>query len=439
MRCVIINPASQIAALHYHADLMVIDVREVYNTLLHFRTVAMDEVVCDMIITMMAQAAGMAAAGAGLAVAEAVSDMDGRSQRSACLRKFSIRVSQFTIALENPVFNDGWFVDQFRCTRSSFDYILDIINKNWLYSNDPIGLQATFLIRERVAVALHYLAHSGNIAQSGKMFGMAKASAHRYLWQLIRVLENSIKPIFVTLPTTTVEWQQLCNGFEAICGFPRTCLAIDGSLFEIERPVDYEGWYCRKLFPALNVQLVVDYKGVVRSFDFRPGSANDKAVFNYSDFGKNIDKIVPKGMHIVADAGYKLTRRVMIPYPITDDMEPDESLYNYLHSRTRITVERVIGMIKNRFRILKMPLNQKNQGATGLPATTQMARIVQSCIILHNIFCHLQDPFTSNLDVDSTNIAEPAQRDDEGGSNFDAQGQNVRDAIKQYLFMNKQN
>jgi len=203
-----------------------------------------------------------------------------------------------------------------------------------------------------VAVTLHYFAHSGNVAQSAKMFGMGKASAIRYIWQVIRVVEKCIEPMFVKLPHCEEEWKDLCNGFQKICGFPSTCLAVDGSLFEIERPHDYEGWYCRKLYPALNVQLVVDYRGAVRSYNFRAGSANDKAVFNYSEFGRNIKTIIPNGMFVVADAGYKLSQQILIPYPITDEMVPDESLFNYLHSRTRITVERAIGMIKTRFRIL---------------------------------------------------------------------------------------
>jgi hypothetical protein len=81
----------------------------------------MDDTVFDTIIAVVTQAAGMAAAGAGLVVAEAVSDLDGRSERSDPVRRFSIRLSQFTVALENPVFDDGWFIDQFCCSRSSFD------------------------------------------------------------------------------------------------------------------------------------------------------------------------------------------------------------------------------------------------------------------------------------------------------------------------------
>jgi hypothetical protein len=45
-----------------------------------------------------------------------------------------------------------------------------------------------------------------------------------------------------------------------------------------------------------------DYNARIRSFDMRPGSANDKAVFNYSDFGVRLPHTIPAGNHIVAGA-----------------------------------------------------------------------------------------------------------------------------------------
>lgn len=83
----------------------------------------------------------------------------------------------------------------------------------------------------------------------------------------------------------------------------------------------------------------------------RPGSANDRVIFNYSHFGMTLPNTIPAGKHIIADAGYTISDRVRIPYPMVEVMEPEEAWYNYLHLRTRITVERAIGIVKNRYRI----------------------------------------------------------------------------------------
>lgn len=41
---------------------------------------------------------------------------------------------------------------------------------------------------------------------------------------------------------------------------PDVVLAVDGTLFEIERPDDFEGFYTRKGFPGYNMQALVDGK-----------------------------------------------------------------------------------------------------------------------------------------------------------------------------------
>jgi hypothetical protein len=127
------------------------------------------------------------------------------------------------------------------------------------------------------------------------MLGMSKASMSRYVREVTYVIIGCLTKKFIKFPDHPAdpEWGILAQGFESICGFPNCCFAIDGSLFEIEHPQEFFGWYCRKGYPAIYCQLVVDHKGRIRSFDMRPGSANDKAIFNYSDFGKRISEIIP--------------------------------------------------------------------------------------------------------------------------------------------------
>ena len=164
----------------------------------------------------------------------------------------------------------------------------------------------------------------------------------------------------------------------------------------------------------------------------RPGSANDKAVLNYPQFGTDLPKKLPPGKHIVADAGYTLSNIVMTLYPVEERMKGEEAWYNYLHSKTRITVERAIGMVKNRFRIFKVPMNQKADQESGRSATDQMGRIIATCLVLHNILIDAQDPVQC--------IAEESEAGEDQADVIEAQrgdsviGKQQRDAIKQYLF-----
>jgi hypothetical protein len=286
------------------------------------------------------QAAAMAAVAGFFITVGVARTRDGRSTPRPRSRRFSIRQSQFGTADSDQIYHDGWFRDQFRCTKQSFDRICDMISDNWSGVNETIGPNAAFFIRDRVAVTLFYLMHAGSVVDAAKVFGMSKSSAVRFIWQVINVIIGRLGPRFITLPNSAAKWQRIADGFEDICGFPHCCFAIDGCLFEIERPADYEGWYSRKNRPAINAQVVVDHTTRILSFDLRPGSANDKSVYNYSKFGQSIAKILPPGKYGVGDAGYTLSDRLLTPFPIEERMPADESLYNYLHSKTRITIER---------------------------------------------------------------------------------------------------
>lgn len=306
---------------------------------------------------------------------------------------------------------DGWFRDTFRCSWQSFEGIVSLVEAEWDSFHGPIHHNARFFVRERVAVLLHYVTHSGAIVDSAKVFGMSRSSAFRFIEEVSDIIIDRMGPRFISLPKSNDEWQELADGLERVCSFPDACLAIDGSLIQIERPFDYEGWYCRKGYPAINAQCVVDYKQRFRSYALRPGAENDKGIFNRSEFGRTIHQILPSDKVILADAGYQLYAHCLTPYEIHDKMTPEEKNYNYLHSRTRITVENAFGLLKNRFRRFQAPLNQRgslnngwHRGRTIKTASAQASRIIRAALILHNVYIDLNDDVP--IDIEPENGGE---------------------------------
>lgn len=116
-------------------------------------------------------------------------------------------------------------------------------------------------------------------------------------------------------------------------------------------------------------------------------------------------------------------------------MPADESLYNYLHSKTRITVERAFGSLKNRFRIFKSPLNQKADQESGQSQTQRMGAVIQACFILHNILIQLMDDMNREMDW----VTEPEIEEQPNANALEATqaGTVVRDQVKRYLFTNR--
>src|SRR5690348_4810826 len=106
-------------------------------------------------------------------------------------------------------------------------------------------------------------------------------------------------------------------------------------------------------------------------------------VFNNSHFGRNCHRWIPQSCFFVADAGYKLMEHIMTPFKIETDMEQSESGYNYAHSRTRIVIERSIGLLKCKFKRFATTLSGSIENSQ---------KIIIACLILHNIFILRNEP-----------------------------------------------
>jgi len=115
---------------------------------------------------------------------------------------------------EDVIYDDGWYRDQFRCSRDTFDFIENEIRKKWNFINKNPGHNTYFQIKERVAFTIHYLTHGGAIQDSAKVFGMSKTSAQRYLWEVIDVLLVQLSPEYLHLPRNNKEWMITVEGFD---------------------------------------------------------------------------------------------------------------------------------------------------------------------------------------------------------------------------------
>ena len=193
-------------------------------------------------------------------------------------------------------------------------------------------------------------------------------------------------------PNDAEAWSAMVDQWDDVWGankgHPNVSLAIDGSIFYIERPSDFEGWYCKSGDPAVSVQCFVDANKRIRSFDIRAGSNNDQSMWDMSFIGQFAKQLVPSGLIILADAGYKLLDYMMVPYPELGGratLTPEQRHYNYVHSRLRIVVEVTFGWLKNRFRSLKGPLNRTHKSNS---LDIASAFVVHNLLIDFSNGCH---------------------------------------------------
>ncbi|XP_078169485.1 uncharacterized protein LOC144563892 [Carex rostrata] len=143
------------------------------------------------------------------------------------------------------------------------------------------------------------------------------------------------------------------------------------------------------------------------------GSANDMKVLR-----KAIEKgfTVPQGRYYLADAGYANTGRFLRPFrghmyhlsqfqqvARSSRYRSAENLFNHRHAQLRNVIERAFGVVKNRFKILRImhPYKFKKQ-----------CLVVLACFILHN-FIIIQNELQNDNDDFLDHQEEQQEQEDE--------------------------
>ena len=142
--------------------------------------------------------------------------------------------------------------------------------------------------------------------------------------------------------------------------------ALDGWLVRIRRPTISEslqniaGFFTRKGFYALNVQVIVDrYKRVLWRSITSKGAEHDSTAFKNTSLYKQLLEdsriLADNGFYILGDSAYQLMSFLLTPF---DGVQPYSSHdnYNFYHSSNRIFVECAFGEIDGRWGIFWKPL-----------------------------------------------------------------------------------
>lgn len=137
-----------------------------------------------------------------------------------------------------------------------------------------------------------------------------------------------------------------------------------------------------------------------------PGSVHDaKMLRNSAIFPAFESPRPPLDGVILGDSGYML--RTWLMTPVTNPITRKQRSYNFAHSSTRSTVERSIGVAKNRWHCLRGGLRLQ-------PA--KACRVILVCLMLHNRARRLNIPEAlpdSDSDSSSSSDSSPGNSDDD--------------------------
>ena len=165
----------------------------------------------------------------------------------------------------------------------------------------------------RMAIALQYLPEESGFQAIAALFGISKSTTIRGVNMIMDILVAMISSV-IHFSATNDAWRAMSDEFEEIGVLPDVGGAVDGTIFRIDKPFEYDGWIFRKGFAAINMQAMVDAKRRFMEYSIRPGSCSDKNVWKLSSLGRFISTILPALIYLISDS--TLLSVVLIPYEI---------------------------------------------------------------------------------------------------------------------------
>lgn len=214
-------------------------------------------------------------------------------------------------------------------------------------------------------------------------FEVGMATAFRALRRVTYAL-HCISPRFIKWPRGQ-DAVNIMERFQRSSGFPNVIGAIDGTHIKIRAPLKMQTHMLTekgfipltfKLYAILEVYLRIAILGSRDLFMTLEYSAT------VARFLELPEEYFPNNSHIIGDAAYGIHPHIMVPFRNNGHLTMRQRNFNFCLSSTRMAIERAIGQLKIRFRILLdcLPLLD----------IKKVPEFIIACCILHNI-CLLQN------------------------------------------------
>ncbi|KAK3912531.1 Protein ANTAGONIST OF LIKE HETEROCHROMATIN PROTEIN 1 [Frankliniella fusca] len=286
---------------------------------------------------------------------------------------------------------DPTFKKQFRMDRPTFELLIVAVGNHLLaagrwYRIGKLGLDINLMM------VLWILATPDSFRSVSSRFGVSTSTVHDHYKCIIEALRE-MSANYIRWPTA-YEQEIIAENFENMYGYPGVCGCIDGSHINITKPL-YQGqrYVDRKANYSIILQGVCDDNMLFRDvYVGQPGSVGDKRTFRRSGLGQRILRD-PAGVmethSLLGDGGYTLIEKVIIPYRDNGALTPRQRIHNYYHARCRSIIERAFGLLKGKWRRLKLLQSY---------CVEYVVDHITSCAVLHNFIILEGDAFEPDME-----------------------------------------
>lgn len=297
-----------------------------------------------------------------------------------------------------PLDEDEGFKHFFRVSKRTFEYICSLVRED-LISRPPSGLiniEGRLLsVEKQVAIALRRLASGESQVSVGASFGVGQSTVSQVTWRFIEAMEERARHHLKWPDSSQIGG--IKSGFEALCGLPNCCGAIDSTHIVMTLPAvqTSDDWCDQENNYSMFVQGVVDFE--MRFLDIVtgwPGGMPISRLLKCSGFYKLCEsgarlngnaKKLSAGEeireYIVGGASYPLLPWLVTPF---EGGEPTSSSeFNPVLETARSAAVKAFAQLKGGWRILNKVMWR--------PDKRKLPSIILVCCLLHNIIIDCGD------------------------------------------------
>lgn len=266
----------------------------------------------------------------------------------------------------------------------------------------PADREARVSVPEKTAMVLWTLANQESFREVGNLFGMNKGNAHYCIFEVLKVIGERLKPMYIRWPGIA-ECRRIASDFEESSSIAGVIGCLDGTHIPVRPPAhDRDSYINRKGFASINVLAVCDNnKNFTYVYADRAGSVHDARVLRVCSLGDMVEcgvlcRPADKDKYfLLGDSAYPLLPTLLVPYRDNGHLTAKQVRFNSVHSSTRSVIERAFGRLKGMFRRLR-----------GIDCTSPVnaLQVIEAAFVLHNFILqheHSDEDVDADSDVDN--------------------------------------
>ncbi|XP_035918329.1 uncharacterized protein LOC118516979 [Anopheles stephensi] len=253
------------------------------------------------------------------------------------------------------------------------------------------NMRDSITAQERLLITLRYLATGETFSSLQYLFRVSRSSISNIVKETCICLTKTLRS-YVKLPSTKEQWLEVSKMFEQRWNFPHAIAAIDGKHFHTRAPAHSgSDYYNYKNFYSIVLLVMVhaDYYFMFADAGGKGGISNGGIFRNSRLFQKLENKLlnipdpeplrlpykIPVPFFILGDKAFAFTDYCIRSFGELHSPGSYQRIFNYRHSRARMPVENALGILANRFQVLKGQI---------LLSPNVAKHIVLTTVYLHN-------------------------------------------------------